>query len=108
MNSEYLSPRQKAAALWAEHVAKNTAKDRDDVFEIVAEQFDDSELVELTMVCSWRNMRTRLHDSLHLDQEPAEYKGPGLTPKANPDSVKEYLKKILEDWPDEMPVPNPD
>ncbi|MFP6736041.1 MAG: hypothetical protein VB959_19655 [Rhodospirillales bacterium] len=32
-DSEHLTPREKAAILWAEHVSLNTAKHRDDVFE---------------------------------------------------------------------------
>ncbi len=108
MDSPILTPREKAAVLWAEHVANNTAKDRDDVYTIVAEQFSESELVELTMVCSFRNMRTRLHDSLHLELEGPSFEGIGTAAKVDPKNFKKFVQKLLDDWPDEMPVPNPD
>ena len=108
MDSPRLSPREKAAILWAEHVAKNTAKDRDDIFAIVAEQFSEPEIVELTLVCGFRNMRTRLHDSLHLDFEGEEFEAIGAIAKVDSGNFKKYVQKLLDDWPDEMPVPNPD
>ena len=51
MDSNLLSEREKAAVLWAEHVTKNTARSRDDVFERVRSIFDEQEIVELTMIC---------------------------------------------------------
>ena len=108
MDSDLLTAREKAAVLWAEHVAKNTAKDRDDVFEILARQFSEPEIVELTLVCSFRNMRTRFHDSLHLDLEGPEFEGIGGAAKIDPVNFKKYVAQLLEDWPDEMPTPNPD
>ena len=108
MESGVLSGRQKAAALWAEHVAKNTAKDRDDVFDILAKQFTEPEIVELTLLCGWRNMRTRFHDSLHLDLESHDFESVGGAVKVDPKNFKRYLEKILQDWPDEMPEPKLD
>ena len=108
MNSSRLTPWEKAAVLWADHVAKNTAKDRDDVFAIVAEQFSEPEIVELTLVCSFRNMQTQLHDSLHLDIEGPDFEGIGGIAKVNPGNFKAFVTKLLEDWPDELPGPNPD
>ena len=49
MDSDLLNDREKAAVLWAEHVTKNTARSRDDVYEHVRGIFDDTELVELTI-----------------------------------------------------------
>ncbi|NQV54375.1 MAG: carboxymuconolactone decarboxylase family protein, partial [Rhodospirillales bacterium] len=49
MTSNELSRRERAAVLWAEHVTKNTARDRDDVFAQVREEFEETEIVELTM-----------------------------------------------------------
>ena len=45
MDSPTMSPREKAAVLWAEHVTRNTAKTRDDVFQEVRRHYDDREFV---------------------------------------------------------------
>ena len=45
MDSPLLSPREKAAVLWAEHVTKNTAKHRDDIAEEVQKHFSEQEFV---------------------------------------------------------------
>ena len=63
MDSNLLSEREKAAVLWAEHVTKNTARSRDDVFERVRSIFDEQEIVELTMICGLFNFRNRYMDS---------------------------------------------
>ena len=55
MGSNLLTEREKAAVLWAEHVTKNTARSRDDVFERVRSIFDEQEIVELTMICGLFN-----------------------------------------------------
>ena len=44
MLSDALTDREKAAVLWAEHVTKNTARSRDDIFDIVRQSFDESEI----------------------------------------------------------------
>ena len=41
MESSIFTPREKAAILWAEHVTLNTARHRDDVFEIVHKEYND-------------------------------------------------------------------
>jgi alkylhydroperoxidase family enzyme len=41
MESDLLTDREKAAVLWAEHVTLNTARSRDDVFEIVRGRLND-------------------------------------------------------------------
>lgn len=66
MDSPTMSAREKAAVLWAEHVTKNTARTRDDVFEEVRRRFDDREFVELTMVITYFNMRNRFQDALRI------------------------------------------
>ncbi len=106
MTSDILTAREKAAVLWAEHVTLNTAKHRDDVFEQVAAQFSDAEIVELTTLCSFRNMRNRMHDSLQIDLDPpsgAESVGRGS--QVDPAKFKNYLQTLLDNWPDEFPTP---
>lgn len=105
MTSELLTAREKAALLWAEHVTLNTAKHRDDVFEQVSAEFSEAEIVELTMLCSFRNMRNRFHDSLQLDLDPpsgAESVGRGS--QVDPAKFKNYLQTLLDNWPDEFPI----
>ena len=72
MDSETMTPREKAAVLWAEHVTLNTAKTRDDVFCEVRHQFDDTEFVELTMVITYFNMRNRFQDALRIPLDERE------------------------------------
>ena len=75
MDSPLLNEREKAAVLWAEHVTKNTAKDHDDVYEHVRSVFDNTELVELTIICGQFNFRNRFMDSLRIPvEEPKEVK----------------------------------
>ena len=96
MDSPVLSEREKAAVLWTEHVTLNTAKFRDDVFEQVKAQFSEAEIVELTMLCSFRNMRNRFHDSLHIDLDPpsgAESVAQGA--QVDPKKLKAYFEVIL-------------
>ena len=109
MTSPHLSPRERAAVLWAEHVTKNTAKDRDDVFEQVAKHFDERELFELTLVTASFNSTNRVHDSLRLELEPQDNIDKiRSTARGNPDLLKAQIQAILDNWPDAFPEPNPD
>ena len=64
MNSELLSPREKAAVLWAEHVTRNTVRDHPEVREQVREHFTDAEMVELTLISGMFNMFNRFMDCM--------------------------------------------
>jgi len=109
MDSNLLSEREKAAILWAEHVTKNTARSRDDVFERVRSIFDEQEIVELTMICGLFNFRNRYMDSLHIPLEPMEEVDKIKTSgRLNTDNLKAYLQFVLENWPETFPEPNPD
>ena len=107
MDSPLLTPREKAAVLWAEHVTRNTAKFRDDVAEEVQAHFPDAEFVELTFVISYFNMRNRYHDSLRLpnDEESVVEDVGRLRPA--PEKLRAFLQDILDAWPDVFPEPNP-
>ena len=109
MDSPLLSDREKAAVLWAEHVTKNTARFRDDVFEAVREFFSESEVVELTMITAYFNMNNRFMDSLKIPLEHQDsvnkIKGTG---SLDPEKVRQYLQTILDNWPERFPKPNPD
>lgn len=106
MDSPLLNGREKATVLWAEHVTKNTAKSRDDVFEAVRGQFSDSELVELTMVITYFNMRNRFQDSLRIPlDEPKVIAGITQGLHQDPAKMKAYYEGILRNWPETFPGP---
>lgn len=105
MNSPLLSPREKAAVLWAEHVTKNTAKHRDDIAEEVQKHFSEQEFVELTFVSSYFNMRNRYHDSLKLPTDDAKTVGDVTRLRPDPNELKAYLREVLDNWPDAFPEP---
>ena len=66
MDSPHLSERKKAAVLWAEHVTRNTARAREDVFEEVRRRFSEA---ELTLMIGFFNMYNRFTDSFRLPIE---------------------------------------
>ena len=59
MASDLLTAREKAAVLWAEHVTRNTARERDDIFQAVRREFSEEEVVELTMISGLFNFFNR-------------------------------------------------
>lgn len=104
MQSDLLTEREKAAVLWAEHVTLNTAKYRDDVFQQVRSNFSEAEIVELTLLCAFRNMRNRLHDSLLLDlDDPVHAKMQKSDSKINPDRLRDYVNVVADNWPVSFP-----
>ena len=109
MESSHLSAREKAAVLWAEHVTKNTARSRDDVFDIVQRQFNEAEIVDLTLVCCFFNMFNRLTDSLKMPIEiQSEVDKIKASVDLDPAKVKSYMETMVATWPASFPVPNPD
>jgi hypothetical protein len=106
MDSALLSRREKAAVLWAEHVTLNTARDRDDVFEEVAANFNDAEIVELTLMSGFFALFNRFTDSLKLPVEvPAEVDRIKGSLHLDPDKVKDYFETITDQWPSSFPTP---
>lgn len=95
--------KESAVLLWAEHVTLNTARERDDVFEEVKKHFTDSEIVELTMVITYFNMRNKFNDALGIPIEAQEEIDRNKIRQKNPDDLKAYLEALLADWPDEFP-----
>jgi alkylhydroperoxidase family enzyme len=90
--------------LWAEHVAKNTARDRDDVAAEVKTHFSDAEFVELTAVCGLFGQSNRFQDSMRLPiEEQHEVDKIKTSVRADPARLKAYLERILEHWPREFP-----
>lgn len=107
LTSRRFSPRERAAVLWAEHVAKNTARERDDVFAEVKREFNDQELVELTGVCGLFGQSNRFQDSMCLPiEDQSEVDKIRQSVRADPARIKIYLERMLEHWPREFPAPS--
>lgn len=93
--------------LWAEHVTKNTARSRDDVFDEVKTNFSEAEIVDLTMICAYFNMNNRVQDSLRIPiEEKSEVNKIKRSVRANTDALKSYLETMVANWPDEFPEPD--
>jgi alkylhydroperoxidase family enzyme len=94
---------------WAEHVARNTARERDDVFDEVRGHFSTPELVELTAVCGLFAQSNRFQDSMRLPIEPQhEVDKIRQSVRADPVKLKAYLERLVEYWPVQFPaVPLP-
>ncbi len=106
MDSTLLSPPEKAAVRWAEHVTRNTASERDDVFADLQAHFDDAEIVELTLICGMFNMFNRFMDSLRIPLEPQdEIDKIKRSLNLDPENVRAYFQTVLDNWPDEFPTP---
>ena len=107
MDSPLLNSREKAAVLWAEHVTKNTARSRDDIYAMVRKEFSEAETVELTFIIGYFNMRNRFNDSLNIPLEAQEEVNK-ISVNVNTDKLKNYLQHVIDNWPDQFPEPNPD
>ena len=100
LESGDFTEREKAAVLWAEHVTRNTARERGDVYERVKAQFSDAEIVELTLVCAMFNMINRINDSLaiEIEAQPEIDKIKG-TLVLDPERIATYLHWLADHWP---------
>ena len=106
MQSDELSQREKAAVLWAEHVTKNTARARDDVFETLNAVFSEEEIIELTLVSAYFNFFNRITDSLGIPLETQhDVDRIKTSVQLDPAKVKRYVETLIEEWPSEVPDP---
>ncbi len=104
MTAECLSPRERAAVLWAEHVTLNTARSRNDVFEEVDRHFNAAEIVELTLMSGLFAMFNRLMDSLHIPIEiPKEVDKIQRSLDLDPAKVLTYYRTVADTWPTAFP-----
>ena len=107
MTSPHLTPREKAAVLWAEHVTKNTARSRDDVFAEVNKHFEPGEIVELTLMSGFFNLFNRLMDSLRVPIEPmGEVEKIKRSVHLEPERVRRYFETVARNWPRDFPQPS--
>lgn len=103
LTSDLFDERERAAIEWAEHMTKNTAASRDDVYDRVKAQFSDAEVVELTLICAMFNMINRFNDSLKLTIEnQAEVDKIRGTVHIDPSNIKTYLRWLADNWPDDF------
>jgi alkylhydroperoxidase family enzyme len=107
VGSPRFSERERAALAWAQHVAQNTAKHHDAVFEELKRHFNDAEIVELTGLCAETNMVNRFCNALRVPVESAESLAALCrTSRIDPTKLKSYLETVLADWPQALPVPD--
>jgi len=103
--SPLFSPKERAALVWAEHVADNTAKRRDDIFDDLKKHFDAAEIVELTGSCAMGNRLDFVHNALRVPLESqTEIEALNRSVRLEPTRIKIYLETLLADWPQEFPV----
>ena len=107
VSSPRFSERERAALVWAQHVAQNTAKYHDAVFEELKRYFNDAEIVELTGLCAETNMVNRFCNALRVPVEStAEIAALYRTSSIDPARLRAYLETVLADWPQQRPVPD--
>lgn len=91
---------------WAEHVTRNTARARDDVYAELCKHYSQAEIVELTLMSAFFNMFNRFMDALRI---PVEAQGEVDKIKRSlmldPEKVRTYLQTVLENWPGSFPDP---
>jgi hypothetical protein len=75
----------------------------------VAAQFDEAEIVELTLMSGYFNMFNRVMDSLNVPLENEfEVDKIKRSIRVEPERVRQYLQTLLDNWPDAFPEPAPD
>lgn len=80
--------RERAAILWGDRVARRLARRDGAAYRLLREEFDDAEIVELTLIASLAAMADRITNALRIAPE-----GPvGLTP-ANGSVPDEDLRR---------------
>jgi AhpD family alkylhydroperoxidase len=77
-----LSEREQLALLYAELLTRNVHGVKDDDFDRIHARFDDSEVVELTLVTCFFNYFVRLCEGLALPVEPWVLASPAVVPVA--------------------------
>ena len=91
---------------WAEHVTRNTARARDDVYAELSKHFNPAEIVELTLMSAFFNMFNRFMDSLRIPvEEQAEVDKIRRSLILDPEKVRVYLQTVLDNWPESFPNP---
>lgn len=74
----------------------NEARYDDAAFAALAEHFDHTEIVELTMVAAFRGLMNRFMDSLHIELEGPELQARGGRTQASREDLHAYIAKLVE------------
>lgn len=72
-SSALFTAKEKAAIAWSEAMTLNTAKRDNRVWETLRQEFNEAEIVEISLACAMFNMINRLNDSFRTELESAEY-----------------------------------
>lgn len=67
------SERDRAAIAWSEAMTKNTAQRDNAAWDAMKANFNDAEIVEISLACAMFNMINRLNDSFRTNLEPEEH-----------------------------------
>jgi alkylhydroperoxidase family enzyme len=90
--SPLFSARDKAAIAWSEAMTRNSAARDEAAWDEVRRQFNDAEIVEISLACAMFNMINRLNDSLWTELEPPEYN------RRQGDAVRGRTIEQIEDY----------
>ncbi len=71
--SPLFTDKEKAAIAWSEAMTLNTAKRDNKVWDALRKEFNDAEIVEISLACGMFNMINRLNDSFRTELESEEY-----------------------------------
>ena len=71
--SPLFNDREKAVIAWSEAMTLNTAKRDNKVWDALRREFNDAEIVEISLACAMFNMINRLNDSFRTELESTEY-----------------------------------
>ena len=71
--SPLFNAKEKAVIAWSEAMTLNTAKRDNKVWDALRREFNDAEIVEISLACAMFNMINRLNDSFRTELESAEY-----------------------------------
>ena len=95
MSTPLFGEREKAVIRWAELVAKNEARHDTEAYRVLAQHFDATEIVELTMVACFRGLMNRFMDSLLIELEGPELQARGGRAAASRADMHDYIAKLV-------------
>ena len=72
-SSPLFNEKEKATLAWSEAMTLNTAKRDDLAWNELRAQFNEAEIVEISLACGLFNMINRLNDSFRTELESEEY-----------------------------------
>src|SRR5690606_34912549 len=96
---------ERAALVWATCIADNTAKKRQDAFDVLKRHYSTAEIVELTGSCAMANRLDLVHNALRVPLErPAEIAALNSAIALDPARIRTYLRTMVSEWPQAFPA----